>query len=319
MKIAFIGHSVAIRNCIEILQHTPNEVVAIFTHPKEGHQRDLAIYEERKELFGDYAYDVFDAFDDYGIPVIEYQDLSQKTEIDQLKSYDPQAVITVGCRDILKANFIEQFEHVFNLHPYFLPYYRGAGIDSWLILQGQSPSTQYATCHYISPRIDAGKIIATLPYAVPDNAKPIDIFKVRMDTLGPLLIKALDNITSDQPVYSEQDESQSMYYPRLNTLRDGKIEFSQWGGQEISLFIRAFSYPYEGAWFLLNAEKVHVHESSFTPLKNIHPYGVGLIVRKDTTGIFVMVKDGLIKISALVQNGDDFDLKKIKIGKRICS
>ncbi len=319
MKIAFIGHSVAVKNCIEILQGTPHEVVAIFTHPREGHLRDLAIYEERKELFGDYAYDVFNASDDYGIPVIEYQDLSEQSEIDRLRKYAPDAVVTIGCRDILKANFIEQFEHVFNLHPYYLPYFRGAGIDSWLILQGQSPSTQYATCHFISPKIDAGKVIATLPYLVPEHAKPIDIFKVRMDTLGPLLVKALENITSARPSYTEQDESQSMYYPRLNTLRDGKIDFYQWSGEEISLFIRAFSYPYEGAWFLLNGEKIHVHECAFTPNKNNHPYSVGLIVRKDATGISILVKDGLLRVSELMKNGQALEPKKIKIGKRIHS
>ncbi|MGB0423664.1 MAG: methionyl-tRNA formyltransferase, partial [Flavobacteriales bacterium] len=280
MRIVFIGHSVAVKKCIQKLESTSHEVVALFTHPREDHQRDLEIYDQRRDLFGDYGYDVFQLHQDFQIPVHEYDNLSDEKWISEIKKYTPDLICTIGCRDILTSEFIRSFNKVINLHPYHLPFFRGAGIDTWMILQGQSGKEQRATCHFITPRIDAGQIIATAPYLIPEEARPIDIFKVRMDTLGGLLISALDALDNGSNDFKDQQESDSVYYPRLRTMRDGRILFNQWGGKEIALFIRAFSYPYEGAWCEVDKEMYHFHSCDFIPHDDVHPFALGIISRK---------------------------------------
>lgn len=317
MRIVFIGHSVAVKHCIEELQVTHHEVVALYTHPKEDHQRDLDIYKQRDDLFGKYGYDVFRLTDDFGIPVIEYNDLKDPKWISSIQEYQPDLICTIGCRDILTEAFIESFKTVINLHPYYLPFFRGAGIDTWMILQGQSGKEQHATCHFITPRIDAGKVIATLPYLIPTTAKPIDIFKVRMDTLGPLLIKAVEILESGKTDFEEQKESDSVYYPRLRTLRDGKILFNKWGGKEIELFVRAFSYPYEGAWAEVNGNKYHFHSCTFEPHDDTHPFAIGIVYRKSDAEIRVFVKDGTVILGKIERDGAPISGRSIKLGKRI--
>ncbi|MFM1931385.1 MAG: hypothetical protein RL226_688 [Bacteroidota bacterium] len=315
MKIVIIGHSIGVKRCIDSVLTTTHQVVALFTHPRKDHQRDLELYARRSDLFGEYGYDVFHLPNDYGIPVFEYHDLTDQSEIDRIAAFNPDVIVTVGCRDILKPVFIEQFKFVINVHPYYLPYFRGAGIDSWMILQGYSGTTQQATCHFISPRIDAGDVIDTAPYVIPQDALPIDIFKIRIDTLGSLLVRSLDKLTSSDGNYQSQQEEVSHYYPRLNTMRDGRIDFTNWNGAEIELFIRAFSFPYEGAWAMYGEQRFHFHHATFIPTDGVHPFSYGLIFRKDENAIYVFVKGGVLTIRTIECDQTALSPRKIKLGK----
>jgi methionyl-tRNA formyltransferase len=298
MRIALIGHTVGIRYCIEACKETAHEVVAVFTHPRVQHEPDLELFRKRSDVFGDLAYNVFQVPEDFVIPLHEYQDLKQPAEIAQIKSYDPDVVVTVGCRDVLSSDFIASFPFVINLHPFFLPVFRGAGIDSWMILMGASGTDQFATAHFVRPRLDAGEIIVTKPYRIPQDALPIDIFRVRISLLGSLLIEALDKL--QQPAFegTVQPEETSRYFPRLNTLRDGHIRISEWSGEEIEKFIRAFSYPYPGAWLTLGEARLHILRARFTPDKEVHPFSCGLIYRKTANGFFCFVRGGSLEVSA---------------------
>ena len=317
MNIVLIGHTVGIEKCIQAIRDTNHTIKAVFTHPRPDHQPDLEIFEKRASLFGDYAYDVFETERKHSIPVFEYQNLKDDSEIKKIKAFEPDLIATVGCRDILRSNFIESFEYVINLHPYNLPFLRGAGIDSWMILQGLSGTTQQATCHFINPRIDAGNVIVRHPYSIPSEATPLDILKIRIDTLGKLLVQAIERLESPGFEGEAQHEDDSRYFPRLNTQRDGRLDFINWPGSDLSLFVRAFSYPYDGAWFTLGDRKIHSLSSEFIKEENIHPFSFGLIFKKDENSIRIFCKGGYIRLSNLEENNAPLDLKTVKLGKYV--
>lgn len=312
MKIVLIGHTVGVRYCIRACESGPHKVTAIFTHQRELHEPDLELFRKRGDLYGDLAYDVFDATADVGIPVLEYHDLKAQSEVDRILAFEPDVVVTVGCRDILSAAFIDAFPFVINLHPFYLPVYRGAGIDSWMILTGATGTEQYATAHFVRPRLDAGEIITTLPYRIPENAMPIDIFRVRISLLGELLIRALKLLQDPAFKGTLQEESGSRYFPRLNTMRDGHIQVLNWSGDEIIIFIRAFSYPYPGAWLMLGEQKVHILIGAFVPEEHVHPFAFGLIYRKSADGFSFYVKGGSIHVTSFETSSPDV---RIKLGQ----
>jgi len=311
MKIVLVGHTVGIRRCIEACQGSSHSIVAVFTHPRSEHTADLALFEKRKDIFGDLAYNVFDTPAQFGIPVEEYPNLSDDSEIHRVKAYAPDMIVTVGCREILSANFIAAFPKVINLHPFYLPVFRGAGIDSWMILQGASGTEQYATAHFVRPKLDAGEIITTLPYRIPEEALPIDIFRVRINLLGELLKRALTALENPSFTGEIQNEQISRYYPRLNTMLNGHIRIREWTGSEIELFIRAFSYPYPGSFAFLAGSRVHLLRSKFESEENVHPYSIGLIYRKSAGAFSFFVRGGSIHVS-------EFELEnpetKIRLG-----
>lgn len=315
MRIVIIGHTVGVKRCIEAVSDTEHEIVAVFTHPKAQHQPDLDIFKRRAEHFGEFAFDVFDVEKYFGIPLHEYDDLSQGADLEAIKRFSPDIVVTVGCRDILKANFIENFPHVINLHPFNLPVFRGAGIDSWMILQDCSGSLQKATCHYINPRIDAGNIIHTLEYEIGDFDTPLDIFKKRINLLGKLLVSALIKLSNGPYEGLQQDESISRYYPRLNTHRDGRLDFQNWAGDELAVFVRAFSYPYDGAWVTIDQRKIHFLRAEFYPEAGNHPFSFGLVYRRSEEQLWIAVKGGSLVVSEIEESGSRISPKTIKIGK----
>ncbi|NNE55292.1 MAG: hypothetical protein HKN32_04685 [Flavobacteriales bacterium] len=315
MNIVLIGHTVGIKRCIEAIAATHHSIVAVFTHPKEDHQPDLDLFAKRKDLFGDYAFNVFDTPDLYDIPVLEYEELSSEKEIARIQNFSPDLICTVGCRDILTSLFIDSFDRVINLHPFNLPSFRGAGIDSWMILQGYAGSTQCATCHFINSRIDAGNVITTQDYYIEEHASPLDIFKTRINTLGQMLVDAVAKLEDPQFQGIPQSDKDSRYFPRLNTARDGRINFKDWDGNEIVRFIRAFSYPYDGAWFTFGDRKIHTLSARFELQEGIHPFSFGLIYKRDENSIYVFVKGGIIVASSLEESDNPMNPSSIRLGK----
>ncbi len=316
MKYAFIGHTVGVKLCLEKAMELGVEVAGVWTHPKTDHAADLEIFEKRADHFGDFAYDVFDITNGYGVPLHEYEDLNSQETIDQIKSSGVNVIVTIGCRDILKDNFISSFEYLFNLHPFNLPYFRGAGIDSWYILQGHSGSDQKAIAHQIAHRIDAGKVLATAEYHIDSDARPLDIFKARIVKLPELFESVVDKLKASDFDGPQQDESVSAYYPRLNTDRDGRLDIYEWDRSELELFVRAFSYPYKGAWIEYLDQKIHIHDIRFhdaTP----HPFSYGLVFRKSDSSLFCYAPGSIVELSTLEQDYNPFDPSGLKIGKYI--
>lgn len=316
MRIVLIGHTVGIKFCIETINSNGDDVVvAVVTHKFDLHKYDLELFSYREEVFGDFAYNVFDVPNDYGISLYEYADINSEETITAIReTYNPDMIVTVGCRDILSEKFINSFQYVINLHPFNIPEFRGAGIDSWMILQGYSGTTQFATAHFINKKIDSGNIICREPYQIPEKATPIEIFKVRMSKLGGLLTNALLKVRDEHEFTGGvQSHEDSVYYPRLYTPRDGRINF-EWNGKAIELFVRAFSYPYPGAFFLIEERTIHCLSCTFHPRENVHPFAYGLLFRKTENSIFIFVKDGYVELSDFESDKEQFHSKKLKIG-----
>ena len=316
MKIILVGHTVGIKRCFEALEGSHHTIVGVFTHARHLHEADLALFEIRKNHFEDYAWDVFRTPEEFRVPLFEYASLDDPETIQQMTDLNAEVLATVGCRDILKQSLIDRFTFAINLHPFYLPYFRGAGIDSWMILMAAEHQIQQATCHYIAKGIDSGDIICTSPYNVFPTDRPIDIFKRRIDLLGNLLLQGLENLYSPDFKATPQDATHSSYFPRLNTLRDGKIDFVNWSGDEIVRFIRAFSYPYLGAWALYNDQQLHLLDATFSPSSNIHPFASGLAFRKNNNQLLVFVQDGILTIHAIEYQSKPLAISSLKLGKK---
>lgn len=317
MRIVLIGHTVGIKRCIESLKDSgEHSIIAVFTHQRNLHQHDLEIFEKRKTLFGEYAYDVFNVYKDYNIPLIEYENLNKEDEIKKVESFNPDIIITVGCREILNFSFIDRFRYVINLHPFRLPDFRGGGIDTWMILNGYCGTMQNATCHFIAEKIDAGRIIDTVDYYIPPSAFPLEIFKIRIDKLSILLKNSLKKLSDSSFQGIPQKDEFSRYFPKLLTHRDGKINFKDWSTEEINRFIQAFSYPYDGAFCIYEGKKIHLMKSEFLLVdEKIHPFSYGLIFKKEQEKLHVYAKGGYVMISEIEKDNNKLELNYFKLGK----
>ena len=322
-RIVLLGHGIGIKKVIDTIQshlELQSQVVAVITHPRIEHKRDLDMIETRKSIYGDCAYNVFNVEVDYQIPLFEFSNVNDRECMDQIDDLNPDYIISLGCRNILKKDFLNHYsKKVFNIHTTPLPKYRGAASDTWMILNGEWEQELFGCFHEIDTGIDSGNIIAKHPYVFPKYSYPIDVFKIRISIVSELLIKALTELNSGKLNFEEQDNSSATVFPRLLTSVDGRIDFNHWRGEDIEKFIYAFGYPFEGAHCFIDGKRINILECHFTKNKVFHPLAKGLIYGKDANKNYkVAISDGTLLIEKIEVDGISVPLHKVlRLGKRL--
>lgn len=314
-KVILLGHGVGVKFTIEALLNNPElgyEVAGVVTHPKEQHAHDLEMMEKRYRIYDGFAYNIFNVYDDYEIPLLESDDVNKLETVDWIKQFDPKFVISVGCRNILKKSFLNIFnKKVLNIHTAPLPKYRGAGSDSWMILNGEWEKKQFGCVHFIDTGIDTGNIIAKSYYEIPKFSYPIDIFKIRMNTFRDLLPKAIEVLTNPDFIGFKQDMDNATVFPRLNTYKDGIIDFS-YSGEQLLKFIYAFGYPHAGASCFFDNQRINILEAEFFEDIKMHPFAIGLIFGRNEKGFYkVALKDGYLLLKKIEVDGEPILQKNI--------
>ena len=84
--------------------------------------------------------------------------LSEKKIIDELKQNNINLICLAGFMKILSKNFIKSFKgQILNIHPSLLPKYKGLNTHEKAIKNKDKYSG--CTVHYVSSKLDSGKII----------------------------------------------------------------------------------------------------------------------------------------------------------------
>ena len=319
-NIVILGHGVGVKFVVESLikSNSNFRVVALVTHPKKEHEHDLNLMNKRKELFGEFAYNVFNVESDYNVKVLESKNVNHLETINWIKTFSPTYIVSISCRDILKSKFLNEFKNmVLNIHTTPLPQYRGAANDSWMILNNELGKKKYGCLHFIDEGIDTGPIIQKSFYNLPKIGYPIDIFKSRMNIFHEILVKGLKKLEKKDFKPETQENSISTTFPRLYTPIDGKIKFDLFSGKEIELFVYAFGYPYDGAHVFFEETKINILKSKFFTEYNFHSYANGLIFGKNNSGEYkVSVTGGYLLIEEIEINGKKHKQGQIfKLGK----
>ena len=306
-NIVLLGHGVGVKFVVNSLLKNSKtyKVVALFTHPFNDHKRDLELIENRKDIYDEYAYNVLNLKKDYDIDVHESENINDSKTVSKIKHYNPDYIISIGCRNILKGAFLNEFpQKVLNIHTTPLPTYRGAASDSWMILNNELGKEKYGCMHFIDSGIDTGDIIAKSYYTIPKKSYPIDVFKARMDIFHDIILKGLTNLENPNFVAEKQDTSVSTTFPRLYTPKDGKINFKEYTGEQLIHFIWAFGYPFEGAFCFLEDQKINILDGEFHDDLGFHPFSHGLIFGKNENNEYkVSVKNGYIVVKKIEING----------------
>ena len=319
-NIILLGHGVGVKLVIQTLLNTPDlgyVVTGVVTHPRKDHERDLRMIEEKADVYGEFAYNVFNVAEDFGVSLMEADDVNDDLVIEWIDNHNPHYIISIGCRNIIRKTFLEKYPgRVLNIHTTPLPKYRGAASDSWMILNNEWGQELYGCMHFIDQGIDTGDIVSKGYYEIPKKAYPIDVFKKRMGVFEEVVINGLKNLETGQKLV-KQITNESTTFPRLYTPVDGRINFEIWNGEEIERFIYAFSYPFEGAHCFLGKKKININEVEYHTSSNFHPFSIGLIFGKnDNSEYKVSVRGGYLLLKKVSLEGKEIDQKKmLRLGK----
>ena len=128
----------------------------------------------------------------------------EKNLINTTKKFQPKLIILAGFLNILSKNFLKHFpSKVINIHPSLLPSFKG--LETHKRAKNAGVLIHGCTVHYVSEKVDDGKIIAqgattiSKDYSTEEIAK--EILKIELvlypTTIGKLLKKNIKNNEKD--------------------------------------------------------------------------------------------------------------------------
>jgi len=278
----------------------------IVTHQKKLHNRDNRLLKK----YGHHI-DIFSYAKNMRLEIIEEDNLEKDSLIKKLLERGGNMVFSHACRSIIKKKFLKSFDNlVFNIHPSFLPQERGAATYSWRILNGQNFVA--ATIHQMDEGIDSGPILFQKKIMMKKKKMiPLDYDVYTSDVYKIVFKQFLKLFDSKKNiVLKKQNEKHSSYLPRLYTEVNGAIDFN-WKNTDIEKFVRAFSYPYTGAFTFVKEKRVSILECDIEKSDiKFHPYVSGRVnkifsdgtIRVITTGGYIKIKKIMYKNKILEPN-----------------
>ena len=152
-------------------------------------------------------------------------DDSLETWVTQLK---PDLIVVYSMSQLLKENIYGiPVMGTINLHPSYLPYYRGPNPWFWMYYYMEEQGG--ITIHYIDQGEDTGDILAQRKFQIPLGAKLSDVYELAIAHVGvELLLDVIERIDQISPV-KQSTESPTR---RAKNISEGKhksiIKWDSW-------------------------------------------------------------------------------------------
>jgi methionyl-tRNA formyltransferase len=230
------------------------------------------------------------------IPYYFMNNGSDKSLENWVKEKNADIIIIYKMSQLLKRNIFEIPKyHAINLHPAYLPMYRGP--NPWFWSYYNLDKQGGVTLHFIDDGEDTGDIIYQEKYDIPLGMKSPEMQDLAIGNIGlNLILKALDNI-DDLPRQKQPKESPTK--KARNIKADEHKNIIDWNNWEIvriwhllrgtELWLNALDQPkgiYKGQrWTIENFEKC-----------DMNGYEVAKVY-KESNKYFVACKDGKIFLS----------------------
>ncbi len=221
-----------------------------------------------------------------------------------------------------EKSFIKLFSgNLFDFMGIPLPKYRGGAHYTWAILNNEKNwgcHIQVINEDMIQGVFDSGKIIYSKEYKIKiKNPNPEKIFAYTLKKEITFLQEFINQIIKGKDFFCKTiNEKHSLYFPRLNTFKNGIIDW-KWSGKNIVDFINSFSYPYVGASSKINGNLIRIYEARLVNKKKYHPFLAGLVLRNFNSKVVVATNEGEIEISKINEKESDLTIHDIKIGMRL--
>lgn len=208
---------------------------------------------------------------------------------------------------------------MFNFNGIPIPHYLGGAHYTWQILNGN----RKAGCFFqeITEHVDQGDVLRHEYFDLPDSLLvPQDFFEANFE-IGIIFLSRLLNDLKQGALFERipyaRFNSERLYFPRLFTRKNAYIDW-RWNGLDIERFCNAFGNPYLGAATFWHGKEVRLHDACLVETDiRFHPFVSGLVIRKIEGCIWIAVRDGLIRISTIIDSDGQSITESIQEGDRL--
>jgi methionyl-tRNA formyltransferase len=232
--VVFAYHDVGVR-CLKVLLAHGVEVALVVTHrdsPGETIWFDSVARTAR----------------DYGIAVIEPDDVNEPAVIERVRACAAQFFFSFYFRQMIRAPLLSLAERgAYNMHGSLLPRYRGRVPVNWAVLHGERETG--ATLHAMTVKPDDGAIVdqQAVPILPDDTAG--EVFAKVTVAAEIALDRCLPALLAGRAILRPQDPSLASYFGGRRP-EDGRIDWTS-DARAIHDLVRAVAPPYPGAFCAL--------------------------------------------------------------------
>lgn len=243
-----------------------------------------------------YSGEISELLDENGIPNSTKKKLVGD-DYKLIRESDLDFVIVYGWRTMIDSSINKYIKSgVIVSHHSLLPRYRGFAPLQWAMINGEKEAG--VTLFQINERdVDSGKIIAQVKVPIEYSDYAIDVDKKLIDVTIQLYLKFFNDYENGKVEFTEQDESNATYTCK-RIPDDGRIDWNK-TSLEVYNFIRALSYPFPGAFVIIDNIKYNIRkavqgESNSKKFDGCIP---GRILKISRDGIEILCREGTILIS----------------------
>lgn len=215
MRIIYMGTPDFAVPTLEALIQSKHEVIAVITQPDKPKGRGKAMQfppVKEKAL-------------EYGIPVYQPVKVREPSFIEQMKGWEPDAIIVAAFGQILPKTVLDLPRYgCINVHASLLPKYRGAAPIQWVIINGEKETG--ITTMFMDIGLDTGDMLKKAVVPIEEKETGESLHDKLAALGGPLILKTLEELENGTAVRTKQDDTQSCYAKML-TKSLGDIDWSQ--------------------------------------------------------------------------------------------
>lgn len=250
MKVLFLGSSDFSQIVLERLLQSKHKVLAVVCQPDRPSGRGHKLVSPEIKAFAETK----------GIKVFQFEKVSQ--HIDEVFE-GVDIAVTASFGQILSRDFIAR-KMCLNVHPSFLPIYRGPTPLQTALLNGDKETA--VTIQKMVYEVDQGDILLQEKIKIDDEDSFSTLTEKTARLGGELLVKALDLIESKKEKYIKQD-SQEATYTKMIQKEDGFLDFN-FTATKLHNKVRALGEN-PGCYFFIGEDRIKVLKTAICTEFNI--------------------------------------------------
>jgi methionyl-tRNA formyltransferase len=150
---------------------------------------------------------------DHSIPIFHCQNINDQASQDFIQQFNPDLIISAYFSQILKKEIISLPKiGILNVHPGWLPSYKGAMAYFWVLKNGGDRGG--VTVHWIDEGIDTGDVLARRSFPLKENTTQETVLMITAVIGASLIRRIVRKIIKGEalPMLILEDEK-DMYYP----------------------------------------------------------------------------------------------------------
>ena len=226
-----------------------------------------------------------------GIPVFAPEDINHPVWIGRIREMKPDFLFSFYYRSLIRKELLAiPAQGCFNLHGSLLPRYRGRVPINWAIINGETETG--VTLHCMTPKADAGDIVAQEKVAITDDDTARTLFDKCVAAAEVMLKKTLPLLKEGKAERIPQDNSRATVFGGRKPA-DGEIDWRK-SAVAVRNLIRAVTRPYPGAFSFLGDRKCFIWSAELAE----NPAGAAPGTVISASPLTVACGEGALRITA---------------------